>query len=128
MKLGKRAWVFAVSLAVLLAAHWAYGPGRVPEGKVLFYGASWCPYSDALRKHLAASRIPYEEKNVDDSFGNLVGYMLASGRNGRLPLVQVGPRVISKGFYQRDIDAALVRAGFHPDATSSGPEGASERR
>ena len=128
MKLGTRIGMLAVALALLVSARWAYGPGRVPEGKVVFYGAAWCPYSDALRKHLAASHVPYEEKNVDESFENLVGYMLASGRNGRLPLVQVGPHVVSKGFYQRDIDAALVRAGFHPDPASSGPEGASERR
>jgi glutaredoxin len=128
MKLGKRAWVFAIALAALLAAHWAYGPGRVPEGKVVFYGAAWCPYSGALRKHLAASKIPYEERNVDDSFANLVGYMLAAGKKGALPVVQVGPRVVSKGFYQRDIDAALVRAGFNPDPASAGPEGGSERR
>jgi hypothetical protein len=125
----KRAWiVFAIVAAVLLGARWYWGPGRVPAGKILFYGATWCPYSQALRAHLTASGVPYEERNVEGSFGNLMGYIWASGKGGRLPLVQVGPAVVSKGFYREPIDAALRRAGFRPAEKSAGPEGGSERR
>ena len=85
-------------------------------------------YSQALRDYLTASNIPFQERNVDDSFGNLMGYMCAAGRGGRLPLVQVGPRVVSKGFYRREIDDALRIAGYKPAAGAAGPEGASERR
>jgi len=54
--------------------------------------------------------------------------MWAAGRGGRLPVMQVGPRVVSKGFYRRDVDVALRAAGFTPADGPSGPEGASERR
>jgi glutaredoxin len=120
--------VFAVAIVVMGTARYAYGPGQVPQGKVVFYGAAWCPYSESLRGYLTQSNIPFEERNVEDSFANLVRYMFASGRGGRLPLVQVGPKVVSKGFYRGDIDAALKSAGFKPLERATGPEGASERR
>lgn len=125
----KRAWaVLAVVAVVLLASRWVYGPGRVPQGQVVFYGTTWCPYSQSLREYLVASGIPFEERNVEDSFGNLQRYMWAAGRGGRLPVVQVGPRVVSKGFHRSDIDRALKAAGYKPAAGESGPEGGSERR
>ena len=120
--------VLAVVLVVMGAGRWAYGPGRVPEGKVVFYGAAWCPYSASLRDYLKQSNIPFEERNVEDSFANLARYMFASGRGGRLPLVQVGPKVVSKGFYRGNIDAALQRAGFKPLERAAGPDGGSQRR
>lgn len=120
--------VFAIVLVLMEIGRWAYGPGRVPEGRVVFYGAAWCPYSESLRKHLNASNIPFEERNVEDSFGNLARYLFASGRGGRLPLVQVGPRVVSKGFQRAEIDLALKSAGFTPAAGAAGPEGGSQRR
>src|SRR5260221_95338 len=125
----KRAWVgIAIIVVILLGSRWYYGPGRVPPRQVVFYGATWCPYSQALRDHLTASGIPYQERNVEDSFSNLMGYMWAAGRGGRLPLVQVGPRVVSKGFYRQQIDDALRIAGYKPAGGPAGPEGASERR
>ena len=125
----KRAWaVLAVTIVVLLGSRIAYGPGRVPEGKVVFYGAAYCGYSTALRDYLRVSNIPFEERMVDESFGNLVRYMWASGRGGRLPLVQVGPKVVSKGFHRREIDNALIAAGFRPATNvTTSPEGGSER-
>jgi len=81
-----------------------------------------------MRDHLTASGIPFQERNVEDSFSNLMGYMWAAGRGGRLPLVQVGPRVVSKGFYRQPIDDALRVAGYKPTGGASAPEGASERR
>lgn len=127
--MGKRSWAtLAVVALALLCARAAYGPGRVPEGQVVFYGAEWCPYSQALRVHLDASHIPYEERFVDGSFENLVRYSFAAGRKGRLPLVQIGPHVVSKGFYREAIDNALLRAGYKPDPGPAGPDGASERR
>ena len=56
-----------------------YGPGRVPEGQVVFYGASWCEYCAALRRHLGDSRIPYVERDLDASKENLWRYMWAAG-------------------------------------------------
>lgn len=120
--------VFAVVLALMGLGRWAYGPGRVPEGRVVFYGAAWCPYSESLRNYLSASNIPFEERNVEDSFGNLARYMFASGRGGRLPLVQVGPKVVSKGFHRAEIDLALKPAGFQPAPGVTGPDGGSQRR
>lgn len=125
----KRAIAVLVIVLVLLGgARLAYGPGRVPAGKVVFYGAAWCPYSATLRDYLRQSNIPFEERNVEESFPNLVRYMFAAGRGGRLPLVQVGPKVVAKGFYRGDIDLALKSAGFKPLEGASGPEGGSERR
>lgn len=120
--------LLAVGVALMLGLRWAYGPGRVPEGTVVVYGASWCPYTASLVKHLDASRIPYEERDVEASFTNLLGYMFASGRRGVLPVVLVGPRVVSKGFHRGEIDLALAQAGFHPDPGATGADGASERR
>jgi glutaredoxin len=125
----KRAWVgIAIMAVVLLGSRWYHGPSRVPPRQVVFYGAAWCPYSEALREHLAASNIPYDERNVDESFGNLVRYMWAAGKGGRLPVVQVGPTVVSKGYYRGNIDQALKAAGYQPAEGPSGPEGGSERR
>ncbi len=121
-------WVLAAVVVVTIAWKVAYGPSRVPAGKVVFYSASYCPYSDALREHLRASNIPYEERGVDESFGNVLRFMAASGRGGRLPLVQVGPKVVSKGFHRAEIDAALMDAGFRPVRGPAGAEGGSERR
>jgi glutaredoxin len=120
--------VFAITLVVLGAGRWAYGPGQVSQGKVVFYSATWCPYSESLRNYLTQSNIPFEERNVEDSFANVARYMFASGKGGRLPLVQVGPKVVAKGFYRGDIDVALKSAGFKPLERDAGPEGGSERR
>ena len=125
----KRAWfVLAIVAVVLLGSRWYHGPGRVPPRQVVFYGAAWCPYSQALREHLAASNIPYEERSVDESFGDLVRYMWAAGKGGRLPVVQVGPAVVSRGYYRNNIDLALKAAGYKPAEGPSEPEGGSERR
>lgn len=125
----KRAWVgIAVMVVILLGSRWYHGPQRVPAGQVVFYGAAWCPYSQALRDHLAASGIPYVERNVEDSFGNFLRYMWAAGRGSSLPVVQVGPKVVAKGFYRGDIDFALRAAGYKPAEGASGPDGASPRR
>ena len=125
----KRAWAFcAVFAAVLLGHRFAYGPHRVPEGKVVFYSAPYCGYSTALREYLRVSNIPFEERGVDESFGNFVRFMWAAGRGSRLPIVQVGPRVVSKGFHRAEIDAALIAAGFKPMTGPVGPQGGTERR
>src|SRR4051812_3838505 len=97
----KRAWIgIAVLAALLLGSRWYYGPQRVAPREVVFYGTAWCPYSAALREHLVASGIPFQERNVEDSFGNFMRYVWAAGRNSSLPVVQVGPRVVAKGFYR----------------------------
>jgi len=125
----KRAWVgFAVGTVLLLGARWYYGPQRVPQGQVVFYSTAWCPYSTALREHLNASRIPYVERDIEGSWGNFMRYMWAAGRNGSLPVVQVGPKVVAKGFYQAAIDQELKAAGYHPLIAAAGPDGASQRR
>jgi hypothetical protein len=68
----KRAWAgIAVMAVILLGSRWYHGPQRVPAGQVVFYSTAGCPYSQALREHLVASKIPYVERNVEDSFGNL---------------------------------------------------------
>jgi glutaredoxin len=125
----KRAWAAgAVLVAFLLGSRWHFGPGRVPEGQVLFYGASWCQYCAALRSHLDASRIPYVERDVEESWGNFQRYMWAAGKGGVLPVVQVGPRVVAKGFRRAEIDAALRSAGYLPADDQAGPDGGSPRR
>ena len=125
----RRAWAMgAVMVVVLLGSRWYYGPGRVPEGQVVFYGAQWCQYCAALRGHLDASKIPYTERDVEDSFGNKIRFMWAAGKGGVLPIVQVGPRVVSKGFRRAQIDAALRAAGFKPADDPAGPDGGSPRR
>jgi glutaredoxin len=125
----KRAWVgIAIMLVVLLGSRWYHGPGRVPAGQVVFYGTTWCPYSQALREHLVASKIPFVERDVEASFGNFVRFMWAAGKGAAMPVVQVGPKVVAKGYYVQPIDAALKAAGYNPDARSNGPEGGSQRR
>ena len=127
----KRAWrTLAVIAVVLVAARWAYGPGQVPQGKVVFYGAEWCGYTQALTRYLAEANIPFERRDIDASTGNFVRYLFASGsrRGGGLPVVQVGPRVVAKGLYREDIDRALIAAGYRPAEHSPGPDGFSERR
>lgn len=121
-------WLILGLMAVLLGSRWYHGPGRVPAGRVVVYGADWCPYTRALRAHLAASGIPFEERDVDASFEDAVRFSWAAGRGGMLPLVQVGPRVVSKGYVRQPIDHALRAAGFNPSDDPGGPEGASERR
>ena len=124
----KRSWaVFAVAVVVLLASRWYYGPARVPAGQVVFYGTAWCPYTQALREHLAASGIPYQERNIEDSWENFVRFTWAAGRNAGMPVVQVGPKVVAKGYYRQPIDDALRNAGYRP-AAGGGPEGESRRR
>ena len=125
----KRAWAgIAVMAVILLGSRWYYGPQRVPAGQVVFYGTAWCPYSQALREHLAASKIPYVERNIEGSFGNFVRFMWAAGKGAGLPVVQVGPRVVSKGFYLKQIDDALRSAGYRPVPGDARAEGASQRR
>jgi hypothetical protein len=55
-------------------------------------------------------------------------YVWATGKGAALPVVQVGPRVVAKGYYRSDIDHALKLAGHIPAAGDSGREGASQRR
>ena len=125
----KRAWVgIAVASVVVFGARWYYGPARVPPNQVVFYGAAWCPYTAALREHLAASGIPYAERNIDDSFDSFMRYMWAAGKGGSIPIIQVGPKVVAKGYYRGDIDQALKLAGYRPVEGASSPEGASQRR
>ena len=125
----KRAWVgIAIMLVVLLGSRWYHGPGRVPAGQVVFYGTNWCPYSQALREHLMASKIPFVERDVEASFDNFVRYMWAAGKGAAMPVVQVGPKVVAKGYYRQPIDNALKAAGYQPDARGSGAEGGSQRR
>jgi glutaredoxin len=125
----RRAWVgIALMAALLLGSRWYHGPGRVPARQVVVYGAAWCPYTQALGDHLAASGVRFESRDIDASFGNFLRYMWAAGRNSSLPVVQVGPRVVAKGFYRRDIDLALRVAGYQPAEGGSGAEGASARR
>ena len=65
--LDKRAWAgIAIVVVVVLGSHWYHGPNRVPAGRVVFYSAAWCPYSQALREHLVASKIGFVERNVED--------------------------------------------------------------
>ena len=125
----KRSWaVLAVVAVVLLGSRWIYGPGRVPAGQVVFYGTAWCPYSQALREHLVASKIPFVERNVEESFSNLQRFMWAAGKGAGMPVVQVGPKVVAKSYCRRQIDDALKAAGFQPVPGTSGMEGASQRR
>ena len=125
----KRAWVgIAIMVVIGLVARSYYGPQRVPANQVVFYGAAWCPYSQALRDHLDASGIPYIERNVEDSFDNFMRFSWAAGRGASLPVVQVGPKVVAKGYFRQEIDAALKDAGYKPAEGASGPEGASPRR
>ena len=125
----KRSWAVAgLALLVLIGARIAYGPSRVPAGQVVFYSASYCGYSTALREYLQASNIPFQERSVEDSFANVVRYMFASGRGGSLPLVQVGPVVVSKGFHRAEIDLALRGAGFKPKEGPVGPQGGTVRQ
>jgi hypothetical protein len=121
-------WVLAAVIVVTVAWKVAYGPGRVPAGQVVFYSASYCGYSTALREYLQAANIPFQERSIEDSFGNVLRYMAAAGRGGRLPLVQVGPTVVSKGLNRGDINRALIDAGFKPPPWPQGPEGGTERR
>lgn len=120
--------VFAIVVPLLLGSRWYYGPGRVPHGQVVFYSATYCGYSTALREYLQGANIPFEERNVEDSWGNAMRYMWSSGKGGRLPLVQIGPKVVSKGLNRGDINRALMEAGFKPPSWPSGPEGGTERR
>lgn len=125
----KRAWVgIAVAAALMLGARWYYGPQRIPAGQVVFYSTTWCPYSAALRDHLNASGIPYVERNIEGSWGNFVRYTWAAGRGGSVPVVQLGPKVISKGYYQEKIDTELRAAGYRPISAHAGAEGASRPR
>lgn len=115
-------------MAVLLfSSRWYYGPGRVPAGQLVFYGTAWCPYSQALKEHLVASKIPFVERDVEASFGNFQRFMWAAGKGAGMPVVQVGPKVVAKGYYPRQIDDALKAAGYQPVA-AAGAEGASQRR
>lgn len=125
----RRAWYgIAIMAVVLFGSRWYYGPQRVPAGQVVFYGTTWCPYTQALREHLIASKIPFVERNVEESFGNLQRFMWAAGKRAGMPVVQVGPKVVAKGYYRRQIDDALKAAGYRPVESASGPEGASQRR
>ncbi len=125
----KRAWAgIAVFVVLLLGSRFAYGPQRIPAGQVVFYGTAWCPYTKALREHLAASGVPFVERNVEDSLTNLQRFMWAAGRGASMPVVQVGPKVVAKGFYRAEIDAALKVAGYQPATGPAGPEGGSQRR
>jgi hypothetical protein len=127
----KRAWkIFAVAVVAMLVARWEFGPGRVPDGKVVFYGAPWCAYSQALSQYLADSNIPYERRDIDASALDFVRFWFASGsrRGGGLPVVQVGPKVVAKGFYRADIARALEAAGYHPVDRAPGPDGYTEPR
>jgi len=45
-----------------------------------------------------------------------------------MPVVQIGPTVVAKGFYRRQIDDALLAAGYRPITGEGGPEGGSQRR
>lgn len=125
----KRAWaVGAVVIVVLLGLRFAYGPGRVPEGKIVFYSTPTCPFSASPRTYLQVSNIPFEERSVDASFGNFMRFTWAAGKGGRLPIVQVGPRVVSKGFHRAEIDAALIAAGYKPARNvATGPDGGTAR-
>ena len=125
----KRAWAGIAVMAILIfSSRWYYGPQRVPNGQVVFYGTEWCAYSQALREHLVASGIPFVERNVEESFANFQRYMWAAGRKASMPVVQVGPAVVAKGFYRSQIDDALLAAGYRPIAGVGGPEGGSQRR
>jgi glutaredoxin len=125
----RRAWAgLAVCAVLMLGSRFVYGPQRVPAGQVVFYGTAWCPYSQALREHLVASKIPFVERDIEASFANFQRYLWAAGRGGSIPVVQVGSKVVSKGFYRAQIDDALKAAGLQPATGASGPEGASERR
>jgi len=119
--------VFAIVVPLLLGSRWYYGPGRVPAGQVVFYSTAWCPYCKALREHLVESHIPYVERDIEGSFGNFVRFMWAAGKGAGVPVVQVGPKVVAKGYYRRRIDAALKEAGYNPAESDAGPEGASQR-
>jgi hypothetical protein len=54
--------------------------------------------------------------------------MWAAGKGASVPVVQVGPKVVAKGFYRRQIDDALKAAGYQPAQGAAGPDGASPRR
>ena len=125
----KRAWLgLSIVAALLLGSRWYYGPQRVAAGQVVFYSTAWCPYSRALRQHLDASRIPYVERDIESSWSNFMRYLWAAGRGSSLPVVQIGPHVVSKGYYQTTIDEQLRAAGFGPVRDAAGPEGESAPR
>lgn len=125
----KRAWAgIAVMLVLLLGSRSYYGPQRVPAGEVVFYGTTWCTYTQALREHLIASKIPFVERDVEASFANLQRFMWAAGKGASMPVVQVGPKVVAKGYYRRPIDDALRAAGYQPATDAGRAEGGSPRR
>ncbi len=124
----KRAWaVGAVVCVLLLGSRWYYGPQRVPAGQVV-YGTEWCPYCKAVREHLTLSKIPFVDRNIEASFENSMRFMWAAGKGAGVPVVQVGPKVVAKGYYRAQIDAALKSAGYQPADGGADAEGASPRR
>ena len=121
----KSFWVLiGCGLVLAVGNHSLYSPSRNPEGRVVMYSASWCPFSAALRQHLAASGVPVIERDIVTSWAGWWGHTIAGGKRAPVPILLVGPTVI-RGFRRAEVDAALTSAGYKPVQNASGPDGES---
>jgi glutaredoxin len=77
--------------------------------QVVIYTTSWCGYCKALRKALAANKIPFTEYDVEQSFQGQLGFWTLRARG--IPVSVVGPQVIY-GYQIDKVQSALEKLNY----------------
>jgi mycoredoxin len=100
-------------------AAYAYRPAA-DSRQVVIYTTAWCPHSKALRASLAASGIPFVERDVETSLSGQLGFWTLRGRG--VPVAAIGAEVIY-GYDVPRLAAASRTLGyrFSPMPSDSGP-------
>jgi glutaredoxin len=100
-------------------AAYAFRPSA-DSREVVIYTTVWCPYCARLRVALAASSIPFQELDVEQTLQGQLGYWTLRARG--VPVSAVGPEVIY-GYDVPRLTAALHRLGYEfvPPAGPTNP-------
>jgi mycoredoxin len=78
----------------------------VGNERVILFSAEWCGYCDRLRSDLERARVPFVERDIEQSTTNNKAWRSAGGRG--VPVTLVGDQVVQG--YAPDRVLALARA------------------
>lgn len=104
-------WVLALLLVLsFIAISGAYAGNKAlqyyfnptrdnPEGSILVFSASWCPYCTKLKRLLEEARFPFEEIDIESGWEADMAYK--SLKSHGVPVVVIGKDILSGGIAEQ---------------------------